>query len=280
MTYTADGDKPPKGRRGLTLARVVDAALSLIDDQGMAAASMRSVAARLDVEAMSLYNYVANRDELFDAIVERVVEELTDDPLVDLHPTKGWRHYLESMAHGVRRYARAHPHAFPVVATRPSEAPWVNPPLRSLRWIEAMLAGLREEGFSDDEVLFIYRTFNGFLLGFLLLETGAMTIQDPRPGDGSFTAGPGATAPGSTPADGASADPATAVPGGISPTTTDEQRQAMRDADGPEDLANDVDPELYPTLHELAPGLAEDRFDAEFETGLQAMLDRIALLHA
>src|SRR4029077_19492902 len=84
-------------------------------------------------------------------------------------------------------YARAHPHAFPLVATRPPTAPWVNPPLRSLRWVEAMLTGLAAEGFSDEQVLFTYRTFNSFLLGSLLLETSAMTLRDPKPGDGSFT---------------------------------------------------------------------------------------------
>ena len=66
-------------------------------------------------------------------------------------------------------------------------APWVNPPLRSLRWVEAMLTGLAGEGFSDEQVLFTYRTFNSFLLGYLLLETSAMALRDPKPGDGSFT---------------------------------------------------------------------------------------------
>lgn len=92
------------------------------------------------------------------------------------------------MAHGVRRYARAHPHAFPLVATRPPSTPWVDPPLRSLRWVETMLAGLADEGFSDEQVLFTYQTFNSFLLGYLLLETSAIALRDPKPGDGSFTA--------------------------------------------------------------------------------------------
>ena len=148
---------------------------------------MRAIAARLGVRSMSLYRYVQDRDELFDVVVERIVNELSDDPEVQPRPVEGWRPYLTGMAHGVRRYARAHPHAFPLVATRPPSAPWVNPPLRSLRWVEAMLAGLADEGFSDEQVLFTYRTFNSFLLGYLLLETSAMTLRDPKPGDGSFT---------------------------------------------------------------------------------------------
>ena len=77
------------------------------------------------------------------------------------------------MAHGVRRYALAHPRAFPLVATRPPAAPWVIPPIRSLRWVEAMLTGLAAEGFTDEQVLFTYRTFNSFLLGALLLTQSA-----------------------------------------------------------------------------------------------------------
>ena len=117
--------------RGLSLDRIVTATLELVDEQGIGAATMRAVASRLGVRSMSLYRYVQDRDELYDAVVERIVNELADDPEVQLRPVEGWRPYLVGMAHGVRRYARAHPHAFPLVATRPPAAPWVNPPLRS-----------------------------------------------------------------------------------------------------------------------------------------------------
>src|ERR1700759_3200640 len=175
-----------------------------MDEQGIGAATMRGVASRLGVRSMSLYRYVQDRDDLFDAVGERIVNELADDPEVQLSPVDGWRPYLAGMAHGVRRYARAHPHAFPLVATRPPAAPWVNPPLRSLRWVEAMLSGLSGEGVSDDQVLFTYRTFNGFLLGHLLLETSARVVRDPKRGDVSFTStdsGDGAAAGGPAPAD-------------------------------------------------------------------------------
>ena len=187
----------------------------------------------------------------------------------------GWRPYLTGMAHGVRRYARAHPHAFPLVATRPPAAPWVNPPLRSLRWVEAMLSGLAGEGFSDEQVLFTYRTFNGFLLGYLLLETSAMALRDPKPGDGSFTGTDTASDEGSEPG-GATADP---VPGGLSPARSAEQREAVEDAGSPRELidpTDEIDARRFPTVHLLAAGLAQDRWDEEFETGLVHMLDRVA----
>jgi AcrR family transcriptional regulator len=260
--------------RGLSLDRIVTATLELVDEQGIGAASMRAVAARLGVRSMSLYRYVRDRDELFDVVVERVVNELADDPEVQRTPVDGWRPYLVGMAHGVRRYARAHPHAFPMVATRPPAAPWVNPPLRSLRWVEAMLSGLAAEGFSDEQVLFTYRTFNSFLLGYLLLETSAMALRDPKPGDGSFIGTDSSSAPGGEPGAAAS-DP---VPGGLSPARSAGQREAIEEASQPHGLvdpADEIDARRFPTLYRLAGGLAEELWEQEFETGLEHMLDRV-----
>jgi AcrR family transcriptional regulator len=262
--------------RGLSLDRIVTATLELVDEQGIGAATMRAVAARLGVRSMSLYRYVQDRDELFDAVVEQIVNELGDDPGVQSRPVDGWRPYLTGMAQGVRRYARAHPHAFPLVATRPPAAPWVNPPLRSLRWVEAMLTGLAGEGFSDEQVLFTYRTFNSFLLGYLLLETSAMTLRDPKPGDGSFTGTDTVSGNGGEPASRAAANP---VVGGLSPARSAGQREALEDAGGPRELidpADEIDARRFPTVHRLAAGLAEDRWDGEFQRGLEDMLDRIA----
>jgi TetR/AcrR family transcriptional regulator, tetracycline repressor protein len=277
----AQGGRGRRSRpgRGLSLDRIVTATLEVMDEQGIGATTMRAVSLRLGVRSMSLYRYVQDRDELLDAVVERIVNELADDPEVQLRPANGWRPYLTSMAHGVRRYARAHPHAFPLVATRPPSAPWVNPPLRSLRWVEAMLSGLAEEGFSDEQVLFTYRTFNSFLLGYLLLETSAMALRDPKPGDGSFTSTDTAANEGREPA-GQTANP---VPGGLSPTRSPEQREAIENADGSHELldpAGQIDARHFPTLHRLAAGLAQDRWDGEFETGLADMLDRIAIFVA
>jgi TetR/AcrR family tetracycline transcriptional repressor len=274
----AQGGRGRRSRpgRGLSLDRIVTATLELMDEQGIGAATMRAVSSRLGVRSMSLYRYVRDRDELFDAVVERIVNELADDPEVQLRPVDGWRPYLAGMAHGVRRYARAHPHAFPLVATRPPAAPWVNPPLRSLRWVEAMLAGLAREGFSDEQVLFTYRTFNSFLLGYLLLETSAMALRDPKPGDGSFTGTDTISDDGGGSAGQAAAGP---VIGGLSPVRSAGQREGLQDADSPGELldpADGIDARRFPTVYRLAAGLAQDRWDGEFETGLEDMLDRIA----
>ena len=256
------------GRRRLSLDQIVAATIGLIDEQGIAAASMRTVGRRLQVQPMALYRYVDNREDLFDEVVDHIVGELDNDASIQQTVGEdGWRSYLNDLAWGVRRYARAHPHAFPLVATRPPSAPWINPPLRSLRWIEAVLSNLFEAGFTDEQVLFTYRSFNSFLLGHLLLETSAMVIDDPKPGDGSFQTGDdsGAHDP---------VDPADPIPGSISPTRTTATREEIADADTTSELLG-VDAEDYPVIHRLREGLTEDRFEEEFGAGLDILLGRI-----
>jgi TetR/AcrR family transcriptional regulator, tetracycline repressor protein len=261
--------------KGLSLNRIVDETLALIDEQGIAAASMRVVGERLGVQAMSLYRYVDSREQLFDLVVERVVDELSADDEVHMHPVAGWRDYLARLARGVRRYALAHPHAFPLVATRPTEAPWVNPPLRSMRWIEALLQGLHDEGLDDAQIVFSYRAFNSFLLGFLLLETSAMALRDPKPGDGSFQQG--AQTDGSDPV-----DPGDPVPGGLTPARSAAERNAIDDADAPTDASavalsptGELPSDKFPFVYRLQAGLTEDKYADEFEAALTDLLDRV-----
>lgn len=269
-----DQDVERSAPRGLSLERIVTETLALIDDQGIAMASMRSVGERLGVRAMSLYRYVSSREQLFDTVVERIVDELEADPQVHDRADAGWRDYLTRLAWGVRRYARAHPHAFPLVATRPPDAPWLNPPLRSLRWIEAMLRTLQDEGFTDEQVLFTYRTFNSFLLGYLLLETSSLAIKDPRPGDGSFQQG--STDDGTDPV-----DPGDPVPGSLSPARSASQRASLDAAAESNELIDpngEVDAERYPLIHRWREGLTEDHYEDEFTSGLNALLDRVELV--
>lgn len=265
--------QPAEAKVPLSLDRIVSATLALIDEQGIAAASMRTVGEALGVRAMSLYRHVENREALFDAVVDRIVNELGEDPTVPTSAVEaGWRPYLSGLAWGIRRYALGHPHAFPLVATRPPEAPWVNPPLRSLRWIESMLDNLSAVGFSDDEVLFTYRSFNGFLLGYLLLETSAAVLEDPQPGDGSFQTGDGT-------GDHDPVDPTDPVPGSISPTRTTEARETILDAESATELMEstaDSTAKDYPSIYRLREGLTENRFEEEFAAGLEVLLHRIA----
>ena len=168
------GEAPPSDRVPLSRERIVEAAITFIDDEGLPGLSMRRLGTLLGVEAMSLYRYVPGREQLLDAVVERIVDEMEADPEVLDLPEHGWQDFLQRLAHGVRRVALTHPKAFPLVASRPAEAPWLRPPLRSLRWVDGFLEGLEREGFSDQAAVEAYRAFTSFLLGHLLLEVAAL----------------------------------------------------------------------------------------------------------
>nr|WP_281289292.1 TetR/AcrR family transcriptional regulator C-terminal domain-containing protein [Terrabacter aerolatus] len=155
----------------MTRERIVEVAVELIDIDGVSALTMRRLGARLGVEAMSLYRYVNGREDLLEAVVEALVGTIEIPATGQLQPGDGWQAFLQHLAHDVRRLAHEHPSAFPLVATRHPAAPWLRPPLRSLRVVEGFLEGLRARGFSDRQAVAAYRSFTSFLLGHLLLES-------------------------------------------------------------------------------------------------------------
>lgn len=265
-------------RRRLSRPLVVATALELIDAEGLGALSMRRVGQSLGVEAMSLYGYIANREALLDAVVDSVIDELYADPQVQFQPEDGWRDYLSRLAYGVRRFAVAHPRAFPLVATRPPEAPFVRPPLRSLRWLEAFLTALRNKGFTDDAVLYAYRSFTSFLLGHLLLEAGARSAEDP-----AVDALPAEPLPPDAP----NKDTADPADRGVDVAQPDVATAAIAGAplhdataDAPPVVpvvaAARIDGQQYPLVAEFATRLAEDHAEQEFTDGLADLLDRLA----
>ena len=168
------GKPPPSERVPLDRERILRTAVAFIDERGMPELTMRRLGAELGVEAMSLYRYVPGRENLLDGVVQTILGEMSDDPDVITEPEHGWQDFLQRLAHGVRRVALAHPIAFPLVASRPTEAPWIRPPLRDLVWVERFLGGVMSEGFSEDAAVSAYRAFTSFLLGHLLLEVSSL----------------------------------------------------------------------------------------------------------
>jgi TetR/AcrR family tetracycline transcriptional repressor len=168
--------EPP--RPALSRDRIITTAIDFVDKRGLTALTMRKLGKELGVEAMSLYRYVNGREDLLEGIVDRMVTELhlrSDNAL--LTATDGWQAYLQWLAHGVRSLARNHPKAFPLIATRHPAAPWLRPPLRSLRVVEDFLSTLISRGFDDDRAVEAYRAFSSFLLGHLLLEASLLGAQ-------------------------------------------------------------------------------------------------------
>lgn len=187
---TVEGRPVPSERRPLSVERIVDAAVAFIDEHGLPGLTMRRLGTELGVEAMALYRHVPGKEDLLDAVVDHLVSRMRADADVLDAPRDGWQDFLVRLAHGVRRIALEHPKAFPLVASRPPEAPWLRPPLRSLEWVEVFLDGLRSEGFTDGAAVAAYRAYTSFLLGHLLLEVadhgadvGPLDVLDDEQGD-------------------------------------------------------------------------------------------------
>jgi AcrR family transcriptional regulator len=123
----------------LDLEAVVDTAVSLADDAGLDAVSVRRVAARLGVTPMALYRYVESKDDLLDAMADRLYEGLS---LPD--PDAEWWHGLAELARSTRRLLLAHPWSAPLFA-RPLRGPYAH------ALDEALRGALRNAGFSEAE---------------------------------------------------------------------------------------------------------------------------------
>lgn len=170
---------PPSGRGRLSQADILHAAIALVDTDGLSQLTMRRLGGALGVEAMALYRYFPSRRTLLDALVESVVSEVATDPATQLVADDDWRDYLHRLAHGVRRMALTHPRVFPLVATHPTEAPWIRPPIRSVRWVDSFLQGLQDHHFPPPAAVTAYKGFSTFLLGHLLLEVCALGLEHP-----------------------------------------------------------------------------------------------------
>lgn len=118
----ATGEGARRGPRpGLDVDRVVAAAVALADDEGLATLSMRRVAARLGVGAMTLYTHVPGKGELVDLMLDHVLGELyTEAP--DATPA-GWRERLTAVAQANWDLFARHPWALHVATARPPLGP-------------------------------------------------------------------------------------------------------------------------------------------------------------
>ena len=156
--------RSPRGRRaGLTRALVLDAAINLIDRDGLESFSLRRLACELGVEPMSLYNHVASKDDLLDGVVEVVMAKLAMTG-----PLSGtWEDQIRQAANAFRDVLLSHPQVSIVVLTR---RVLTDRPLGVLR--EA-ISPFVSAGLEPADALVVLRAFTAFLTGTILRELGS-----------------------------------------------------------------------------------------------------------
>ena len=147
-------------RAGLSRERVLAAAVALADEGGVEELSMRKLAKKLGVEAMSLYNHIANKDYLLDGMIDFVFSEI-EPPT----PGEDWRQEMRESAISTRDALNRHRWAVGLLDARP------NPGEANLRLYEAVLACLREAGFSAEMAIRAQSIQDAYIFGFALQET-------------------------------------------------------------------------------------------------------------
>lgn len=168
----------PRERPALTRTLIVDQALVLLDAEGMGGFSMRKLAARLGVEAMSIYHHMPNRQAILRAVTERVLSEIPI-PERDL----GWRARLEMFAEGTYRALMAHPAVVTVLATEVADP--TSP--EALAVSDVTFAGMADAGFSPVLQVTVYHAITSMIFGFVLSHTRGLT--QPHRADESEWAG-------------------------------------------------------------------------------------------
>lgn len=152
---------------------ILDQALALVDEHGLAAMSMRAVAERVGLTSMALYPYVGGKDALLDGLVDLLNLELADrgdDPsAID------WRERLRALGRAVRALSLRHPGAYPLMLNRPSAGgSWL---------VAALRATLHDAGVPGPTIPRLTRMICAFLLGYT---TGEVTGGLPATEEGEF----------------------------------------------------------------------------------------------
>lgn len=159
MATQADSSSPL--RVPLSRERVLSAAISLADEGGIESLSMRKLAQALGVEAMSLYNHVANKNDILGAIVDLVVGEI-ELPSAEAD----WETAIRTCAISAHEILLRHSWVCGLMMSPATVRP------ARLRYMDWILARLSEAGFSPETTYRAYHALDSHVLGFTLWEVG------------------------------------------------------------------------------------------------------------
>jgi AcrR family transcriptional regulator len=146
-------------REPLSRDQVLRAAVALADEGGIEALSMRKLGQVLGVEAMSLYNHVANKSDLLDGMIDIMFSEI-GLPAGD----SGWKQAMWQRAISAREVLGRHRWAISLMESRRSPGP------ATLRHHDAVLGCLRQAGFPVDLTAHAYSLLDSYIYGFALQE--------------------------------------------------------------------------------------------------------------
>ncbi len=142
---------------GLTRERVLRAAVTLADEQGLASLTMRALGEGLGVQAMSLYHHVKDKDDILDGIVDLVVAEIEVPS-----PADPWKTAMRKRALSAHRVLLRHPWSCPLLMSRVNVGPAM------LRYVDATIGCLQAASFSLPLVDHAWNAMDSHIYGFTL----------------------------------------------------------------------------------------------------------------
>jgi AcrR family transcriptional regulator len=152
----------------LNRERVLAGAMTVADAGGIGALTIRSLAQELGVKPMSVYHYVAGKDEIIDSIVDLVYSEI-DLPIAGAD----WRTEMIRRANSARQVLVGHPWATALLQSR------LHPGPATLRHHNAFIATLRTAGFSIELTAHAFALIDSYVFGFALSDN-ALPIHGPE----------------------------------------------------------------------------------------------------
>lgn len=164
------GDTATPRRQPLTRDRVLRAAIALADEHGIDKLTMRGLGRELGVEAMSLYNHVGSKDDILDAMIDLVVEDIAVPPAGTY-----WKDAMRERALSAHGVLLAHPWAPMLLMSRYNIGPGMT------RYLDATFGRLFEGGFSVEGALDAWNTLDSHLYGFTLQELNLPFEADEAP---------------------------------------------------------------------------------------------------
>src|SRR5450759_1722631 len=160
MQVATQTDPSARPRTPLNRERVLRAAIDLADMGGIESLTMRKLGQELGVEAMSLYNHVANKDDILDGVVDLVFGEIAAPS-----GRADWKAAMRQRAISARAVLLRHPWATRLLQSRTKPGP------ATMRHHNSVLGSLREAGFTLDMAAHAYSVMDSYIYGFALQQT-------------------------------------------------------------------------------------------------------------
>lgn len=166
--------RPKAGEEPLTRERILRMALSLVDEHGMEALSMRRLAKELGVDPMAIYHHVPGKRALLTGLIEEVFSEMRVP--ASRQTGEDWRERVRGWARAFRGVARAHPNLISYLPTNPEAAA-----AATLDSTEELYAAFEAAGMPPRMIVRAADLVVDYLNGFALAESSGVLGQ---PGEG------------------------------------------------------------------------------------------------